>query len=103
MSRILEKLYASLALGAALALGVIIWYHGYRISHADYWGPFFTFLHVISGITWMRKGPTVAMPVPSDTVISMLPEVPTSLSWGVPESSPVASLKVAQSGLLTTL
>jgi len=53
MSRILEKLYASLALGAALALGVIIWYHGYRISHVDYWAPFFTFLHVLSGITWI--------------------------------------------------
>ena len=53
MSRILEKLYYSMALGALLALAIIIWYHGYRVSHADYWGPFFTFLHVLSAITWI--------------------------------------------------
>ena len=53
MSRILEKLYASLALGCALAIGIIIWYHGSRVTHSDYWPPFFTFLHVISAITWI--------------------------------------------------
>jgi uncharacterized membrane protein len=53
MSRILEKLYLSLALGAALALALIVWFHGHRVSHTDYWAPFFTYLHVISGITWI--------------------------------------------------
>jgi uncharacterized membrane protein len=53
MSRILEKLYLSIALGAVLALAIIIWYHGYRVQHADYWAPFFTFLHVLSAITWI--------------------------------------------------
>jgi uncharacterized membrane protein len=53
MSRILEKMYASIAFGAVLALIVIVWYHGYRVQHADYWAPFFTFLHVLSAITWI--------------------------------------------------
>jgi len=53
MSRILEKLYYAMALGAALAVVVIVWYHGYRVGHRDYWAPFFTFLHVLSGITWI--------------------------------------------------
>jgi len=53
MSKILENLYKSITLGAALALIVIVFYHGYRVSHVDYWGPFFTWLHVVSGITWI--------------------------------------------------
>ncbi|MGE3623083.1 MAG: hypothetical protein AB7H77_04315, partial [Bdellovibrionales bacterium] len=53
MSRFLEKLYAAMALGAVLALAAIIWYHGERVSTRDFWGPFCTFLHVLSGITWI--------------------------------------------------
>ena len=39
------------------------------------------------GITLMRNGPTVARVVPSDTPISISPEVPTFVPSGVPESS----------------
>jgi uncharacterized membrane protein len=53
MSKILENLYKSLTLGVFLALIIVVWYHGDRVSHADYWGPFFTWLHVLSGITWI--------------------------------------------------
>ena len=53
MFRVLEKLYASMTLGAVLALGVIVWYHGTHVLDAYYWGPFFTFLHVLSGIAWI--------------------------------------------------
>ena len=31
----------------------IFWYHGYRTPQADYWLPFFLWLHVLSGITWI--------------------------------------------------
>jgi len=53
LSRILEKLYAAMTLGAALTLGLIVFLHGHRLSHVDYWAPFFTWLHVLSGITWI--------------------------------------------------
>jgi len=53
ITRILEKLYATLALGAVLALGLVVCFHGDRILHADYWGPFFTWLHVLSAIAWI--------------------------------------------------
>src|ERR1700689_377412 len=53
MTKILENMYKSLALGSVLALIVIVFYHGYRVTHADYWSPFFTYLHVLSGITWI--------------------------------------------------
>src|SRR5580700_1337124 len=53
MSRILENLYKSLALGVLLALALVIWYHGYNAQRYDYLGPFFTWLHVLSGITWI--------------------------------------------------
>lgn len=51
-SDILEKPYRALGLGAGLAFLLILFYH-----HSDlgggYFGPFFTVLHVISGITWI--------------------------------------------------
>jgi len=53
MTGILEKLYASLTLGAVLVLAAIFWYNGYRTPHADQWLPFFVWLHVLSGITWI--------------------------------------------------
>jgi uncharacterized membrane protein len=53
MFRVLERLYSALTLGAVLALIVVVWYHGARVTEAYYWGPFFTFLHVLSGITWI--------------------------------------------------
>ena len=53
MFRVLEKMYEAITLGSVLALVVIIFYHGSHLLDAYYWGPFFTFLHVISGITWI--------------------------------------------------
>ena len=52
LSTILEKHYRALAVGAGLAFLLLLLYH-----HADlggaYFGPFFTFLHVVSGVTWI--------------------------------------------------
>lgn len=53
MFRVLEKLYESITLGAVLALVLIVWFHGSDLLSAVYWGPFFTWLHVVSGITWI--------------------------------------------------
>jgi len=53
MTKILEKMYSALAFGAILALLLVILYHGDNLSTGGYWAPFFTFLHVLSGITWI--------------------------------------------------
>jgi uncharacterized membrane protein len=53
MAKILEKMYSALTLGAVLALVVIAVRHGDVVSDAPYWGPFFTYLHVLSGILWI--------------------------------------------------
>jgi uncharacterized membrane protein len=78
MSKILENMYKSIVLGAVLVLIVIVWYHGYRVSHADYWAPFFTFLHVLSAITWiglLYYFNLVQTP--------MMPKVPAELKPGI--------------------
>jgi uncharacterized membrane protein len=48
----LEKPYPAMGLGAAITGLLIILYHLFDIGRG-YWGPFFTFLHVISGVTWI--------------------------------------------------
>lgn len=53
MTKILEKMYSALTLGAILALAVLIFRHGDVATEAPYWGPFFTYLHVLSGILWI--------------------------------------------------
>jgi len=53
MSKILEKMYSALTLGAILALVVLTVYHGDRTQSKDYWASFITFLHVLSAITWI--------------------------------------------------
>jgi uncharacterized membrane protein len=53
LTKILENMYRSILFGVVLALLVIVWYHGDRVMSADYWPPFFTFLHVLSAITWI--------------------------------------------------
>ena len=53
MFTVLEKPYHALALGAALAVIIIIAYHGAQLLQPIYWAPFFTWLHVLSGITWI--------------------------------------------------
>ena len=53
MFRVLEKLYEAITLGAVLALVLIVGFHGSLLLDAYFWAPFFTWLHVISGITWI--------------------------------------------------
>lgn len=48
----LEKPFTALALGGAGTLLIIILLHLFDVGRG-YWGPFFTFLHVASGITWI--------------------------------------------------
>jgi uncharacterized membrane protein len=52
LSTILEKPYRAIGLGAALAFLILLLYHHSEIG-SGYFGPFFTFLHVVSGITWI--------------------------------------------------
>ena len=51
-STILEKPYRALGLGAGLAFLILLLYHHGELGGA-YFGPFFTFLHVVSGVTWI--------------------------------------------------
>jgi len=54
VTKILDKLYYAMAAGAVLALIILaIYHHGYLSTGWPYWAPFFTFLHVLSGITWI--------------------------------------------------
>jgi uncharacterized membrane protein len=52
LSPILEKPYRALALGAGLAFVLLVLYHVTDLG-GGYFGAFFTFLHVVSGITWI--------------------------------------------------
>ncbi|MGH6858110.1 MAG: hypothetical protein ACRECP_10875 [Methylocella sp.] len=52
LSKLLEKPYNALALGAGLTFLLLLLYHVTNLGW-DYAGPFFTFLHVVSGITWI--------------------------------------------------
>ena len=52
LSAILEKPYRALALGGGLTLLLLLLYHVAHLG-GGYIGPFFTFLHVVSGITWI--------------------------------------------------
>lgn len=54
MGKILEKMYSALTLGCILALAAIVGLHNEHLTDIPgYAGPFFTFLHVVSGITWI--------------------------------------------------
>ncbi|WP_084572639.1 urate hydroxylase PuuD [Methylocapsa aurea] len=48
----IETLNGALALGAGFAVVLLVLYHHGDLGEG-YWGPFFTFLHVVSGITWI--------------------------------------------------
>ena len=50
--KIIEKPYQALGLGAALAFVILVLYHHSDLDRG-YFGPFFTVLHVISGVTWI--------------------------------------------------
>ena len=52
LSAILEKPYRALALGAGLAFLLLLLYHVTNLG-GGYFGAFFTFLHVVSGIAWI--------------------------------------------------
>jgi uncharacterized membrane protein len=52
LTNIIEKLYGAIALGAGLALLILLLYHHSELG-GSYIGPFFTFLHVVSGIAWI--------------------------------------------------
>jgi hypothetical protein len=52
LTKIIEKLYGAIALGAGLALLILLLYHHSELG-GSYIGPFFTFLHVVSGIAWI--------------------------------------------------
>jgi uncharacterized membrane protein len=49
---ILEKPYRALALGAGLTFLILLLYHVTNLG-GGYFGAFFTFLHVVSGVTWI--------------------------------------------------
>jgi len=53
ISKTLEKPYNAMALGGGIALVILLLYHAGRIFGGSYVGPFFTFLHVVAGITWI--------------------------------------------------
>ncbi len=52
LSTMLEKPYNALALGAGLTFLLLLLYHVTSLGDG-YFGAFFTFLHVVSGITWI--------------------------------------------------
>ncbi|MGA7383734.1 MAG: urate hydroxylase PuuD [Methylocella sp.] len=52
IAQILEKPYRALALGAGLTFLLLLLYHVTSLG-GGYFGAFFTFLHVVSGITWI--------------------------------------------------
>ena len=60
-------------------------------------------LLLLAAATVMGNGGNEAVLVPSLTLITMPETVPTELEVGVPDSCPVAMLKVAQLGLFCTL
>jgi len=53
ISKILEKPYNAMGLGGGIALVILLLYHAAHLFGGGYGGPFFTFLHVVSGITWI--------------------------------------------------
>jgi uncharacterized membrane protein len=53
ISTILEKPYNAMALGGGIAFVILLLYHASSLFAGGFWGPFFTFLHVVSGITWI--------------------------------------------------
>jgi uncharacterized membrane protein len=52
LSTILEKPYNAIALGGGLAFVLLLLYHLSYLG-GGYFGPFLTFLHVVSGVTWI--------------------------------------------------
>jgi uncharacterized membrane protein len=53
MTKILEKLNTTILAGAVLALIALLAFNVKMLGMQTYWGGFFIFLHVLSGITWI--------------------------------------------------
>ena len=53
MTKILEKMYSALTLGGILMLLTLFLQHGDVVSESRFLAPFFTYLHVLSGILWI--------------------------------------------------
>jgi uncharacterized membrane protein len=53
ISKFLEQPYNAMGLGGGIALVILLLYHASYLVTGGYVGPFFTFLHVVSGITWI--------------------------------------------------
>lgn len=76
-SQLIEKLLWASALGAGAALFLILLYHHAELG-GTYIGPFFTFLHVVSGVTW------VGLLYYFNLVqIPTMPKVPSDLKPGI--------------------
>jgi uncharacterized membrane protein len=79
MAKILEKLNSSMLAGAILALLVLLAFHAKAvIGESVFWSGFFTFLHVISGITWIGLLYYFNL-----VQIPTMPKVPAELKPGV--------------------
>jgi uncharacterized membrane protein len=52
LSAILEQPYRALGLGAGITFLILLLYHVTNLG-GGYFGAFFTFLHIVSGITWI--------------------------------------------------
>jgi uncharacterized membrane protein len=53
MVKILEKMNSAILAGFALMVVVMLLFHHSDLTARTYWGPFFTVLHVLSGILWI--------------------------------------------------
>jgi len=53
IAKYLEKPYNAMALGGGIAFLILLLYHTRSLGGSFFFGPFFTFLHVVSGITWI--------------------------------------------------
>lgn len=79
MAKILEKLSSSVLAGVVLALIVLLAFHAKAVvGESVFWGGFFTFLHVISGITWIGLLYYFNL-----VQIPTMPKVPAELKPGV--------------------
>ncbi|HEU0117039.1 MAG TPA: urate hydroxylase PuuD [Alphaproteobacteria bacterium] len=78
MAKILEKLYSAMTLGAVLVLALLFVYHSDFVTTGAYWAPFFTFLHVLSGICWIGLLYYFNL-----VQIPTMPKVPAELKPGV--------------------
>ncbi|HYP58390.1 MAG TPA: urate hydroxylase PuuD [Beijerinckia sp.] len=78
MAKILEKLNSAVLSGAVLVLLALILLHRNDLAGWAFWGPFFTFLHVLSGVVWIGLLYYFNL-----VQIPTMPKVPAELKPGV--------------------